>query len=168
MLPLSAAIPFALSVVTVSKPLPRTYDKRVWPTPPLRPREVKLLLKQSIRVRSRTFERTHTLPLSSLWGSVDIERLPDEWLPYNDKKQRGRWKQETVFTSVFRLRCPPAFRFSRLGYEVEVQVRILLLFRTCSSLTPCLQYCLYVMVRLGRLRSLSTVIPVTVSSGVCN
>lgn len=125
MLPLSAAIPFALSVITISKPLPRTYDKRIWPTPPLQPREVKFLLKQWIRVHSRTSERSHSSTLSSLWGSVDIERMPDEWFPSDDKRQWGRWKQQTIFTSAFRLRCPPTFHFSRLGYEVEIHVGVL-------------------------------------------
>ncbi|KZT69102.1 hypothetical protein DAEQUDRAFT_710642 [Daedalea quercina L-15889] len=142
-LPLSAPIPFALSIATVSRPLPSTYDKRIWPCPPLQPREVKLFLRQSVRVKSRTFDRTYTLPLSSLWGSVDIERFQDEWYPIDDLGRKGRWKQETVFTSVFRLKCPPAFKFTRLGHEVEIQVSY-----------------------FSRLHGMNTTIPINVASGM--
>ncbi|KAH9916025.1 uncharacterized protein B0H18DRAFT_77405 [Fomitopsis serialis] len=147
-LPLSAPIPFALSIVTVSRPLLRTYDKRIWPSPPLQPREVKLFLRQRVHVRSRTFDKTYTLPLSPLWGSVDIERFQDEWFPIDDLGIKGRWKQQTVFTSVFRLRCPPTFKFARLGHEVEIQ------------------YFLYVRVKFGRFHRLSTTIPISIASGI--
>ncbi|KAH9836124.1 uncharacterized protein C8Q71DRAFT_67139 [Rhodofomes roseus] len=147
-LPLSSAIPFALSIATVSRPLPRTYDRRIWPSPPFKPHEVKLTLRQSVRVKSRTFDRTYILPLSSLWGSVDIERFPDEWYPIDDLGVKGRWKQESVFTSVFRLRCPSAFRFSRLGHEVEIQ------------------YLVHIRVKFDRFHKMSTTIPINVASGM--
>ncbi|KZT69103.1 hypothetical protein DAEQUDRAFT_276022 [Daedalea quercina L-15889] len=149
-IPVRARFPFTLDVTTVSSPMLRNDDERIWPSPPTHPREVLAELQQRVHIRIGSESRTYTSPAQSLWGgTTDVGPFVKDWLPSEGDATAGKWKQDMTFRSSFSPLSTPTFRFERVGAS-EVHV----------------EYSLRINVHFGPHHSLELDIPVVISSGL--
>ena len=123
-LPVSASVPFALHVITISPPVSRDDEGTIWPSPPSHPREVLAEVEQRVSIRIGTETRTHAAPVASMWGdATDVGPFEKEWIPSEGDATTGRWRQEMTLRSSLALSGTPSFSFSRDGSsEVRVEV----------------------------------------------
>ncbi|KAJ3491647.1 hypothetical protein NLI96_g561 [Meripilus lineatus] len=125
-LPLFADIPFTLSIITETKEM--KYDaadqhKDVFPVPPSNADNITFLLRRKVemKVNGLSEERWETLAqlgalgkaspeLSSETNPRDVSLTSEKWwIPTENDKQVGAWRQETTIKSTFRLRSTPTF-----------------------------------------------------------
>ncbi|TFY58227.1 hypothetical protein EVJ58_g6552, partial [Rhodofomes roseus] len=130
-IPLFASVPFELIIVTTSKSSKRTpgsESKPIWPAPPTRPEGVRLELRRTAYVQTShlTWKQHDSLSLLGDLGepgkglNVQVRPAAKEWLSINGTK--GRWRQQTTFSSSFNLACPPSFKFPTLSVEYNLTV----------------------------------------------
>lgn len=125
--PIWTPIPFTLTVVTTSKTCKRTSDSEsgpIWPAPPTKPEDVRLELVRTAYVRTGhlTWTQKDRIALLGRLGEhkkgedIRVQTAQKAWLPNSETK--GRWKQQTSFTSSLDLSCSPSFKSPTLSVEV--------------------------------------------------
>ncbi|TFY53331.1 hypothetical protein EVJ58_g9511 [Rhodofomes roseus] len=143
--PLRTAIPFTLSVTTLSKPHPRDYEGQLWPSPPCQPEAYDFVLKEDVflRIGTPTKKKTGSISLRQPPRPMHFEPAKKEWIAATGGQ--GQWKQEITMKSSIRLECPPTFTFTWEG-----KIRLAISYRLC------------VTVKFGGMRSLTLEQPVTI------
>ena len=143
-LPLFAAVPFAVSIATTSAPLARARadahpeQKAVFPAPPALHTQVALCLCRMLRVRARrplgegaveVSEQSEVLSIlgGSLRADVETELPEREWVTHrgggagaSQDAEVGAWRQRARFEGTLRLRVPPTFATELVQCEVRV------------------------------------------------
>ena len=133
--PIMTPIPFALHIITISKPVKRdepfTHDI-IFPAPPTTPHsgiELKLMRNVYVRANFQDGESFSTL-IDHLGGfgpdptqTVHTDVKDAVWEACHDnhseKKHLGTWKQEVVFRSHFAVQCAPTFQSRTMRIDVR-------------------------------------------------
>ncbi|EPS98298.1 hypothetical protein FOMPIDRAFT_1031598 [Fomitopsis schrenkii] len=129
--PIWTPIPFTLTVVTTSKTCKRTSDSEsgpIWPAPPTKPEDVRLELVRTAYVRTGhlTWTQKDRIALLGRLGEhkkgedIRVQTAQKAWLPNSETK--GRWKQQTSFTSSLDLSCSPSFKSPTLSVEYALAI----------------------------------------------
>ena len=137
--PIFAIIPFSIKITTTTKVMKHTDaspDNELFPAPPATPSAFRFILTRNAVMlgtdgyRGGDSEDAGALgdigPQASSEDSCRVRSqvVPAVWTPLSDDeklpagKQRGTWKQESVFTSEFVLKCPPAFWHANFSVKV--------------------------------------------------
>lgn len=137
-IPLFAKIPFTLRIVTETKEMKYDADdkhKEVFPEPPSTPENVTFLLRRKLQMTAKGQSREKWETLSHLGGlgeqsselqggkpiTKGVSMTYDKWwIPSENDKHVGSWRQETTIDSSFTLKCSPSFSSSILQPEVLV------------------------------------------------
>ena len=114
-------------------------NEAVFPAPPNNPSTVEFELLRQVMVRTNQwtasgsetvldlggFGRSGPLAGGGIGPRVDV--MDKVWIPEggadgktDEKKQKGRWKQEVTFTSTFVITCSPTFVCPTLNNSVSV------------------------------------------------
>lgn len=134
---MKTAIPFMLTVITISKPMKKdshSDDDSIFPTLPRLDKDLEFRLEQEVWVRAECRENTSTQFVTYLGGMPEaysavprrettVEVIPSDkiWIPSDDapKADMGQWKQEVTFKSSFRLSHVPTFNAQIMSVQVR-------------------------------------------------
>ncbi|KAJ3558003.1 hypothetical protein NM688_g1164 [Phlebia brevispora] len=140
-IPIFTAIPFVLSVVTVSKTTRKDdtpTDQPIFPAPPLTPQGVEFKLTRAVMVHTRAWVANGTDTVAPLGGlspqakdphfydEVQVENIMKTWIPVfgEEKKSKGSWRQQVDFRSTFKLTCPPTFTTETMHVKYFLNLKI--------------------------------------------
>ncbi|KAI0683446.1 hypothetical protein BC835DRAFT_1423249 [Cytidiella melzeri] len=142
-LPVLTPIPFTLTVVTHSKsmkPEDKSAGETIFPTPPSKPEQLNFRIERYVFIRARGWtaagEDDFAVPLGGgdartplqapVYDPVGVLTTDKVWIPTegDEKHEKGRWKQEVVFKSYFRLNCPPAFHSETMQVRYNLSLKV--------------------------------------------
>ena len=123
--PVFAPVHIVINVVTMSEPVCREDTPKngpIFPAPPLGPSAIDLKFMREVVVAAEpwTVDGVETVGILGGFGSLgsELRAITDvkeiAWIAEagiyeesDEKKQKGRYKQEVTFTSTFEMTCPP-------------------------------------------------------------
>ena len=152
-------------------------SERVFPVPPLHPKEVDLSLKRQVYITARRWSAIDTetiAPVGSMGkaassGGVDhdvVTTYEKKWVPYNTESQTGSWRQETEMQSTLELKWSPSFSTQTLTQRVSAVPLIGLPLMRYSSLGHS-QYLLRLKVSFSGIgNNVEADIPIRITSGM--
>ncbi len=136
--PIFTPIPFALEIVTVTKPMAQEdtpLEQPIFPAPPTSPRDLELNLVRHVTLRENSWTSYDDDPVNGIGGfspappddqtlwyeQVQVDAPEKVWLPDlgDEKENRGSWKQQVNFKSSFTLTCPPTFSSETMSFTVR-------------------------------------------------
>jgi hypothetical protein len=136
--PVFAAIPFTLTITTHSKIMKfsdKSSDEQIFPAPPEKPDQIDFRIERDVFVRAKDWKSNRKNNRVSYLGGLgpdgsapEVDQEPVQvdgnnkvWIPNEggEKEAKGHWKQEVVFKSSFKLRCPPSFDSETMRVNVS-------------------------------------------------
>ncbi|KAH9937914.1 uncharacterized protein BXZ73DRAFT_100129 [Epithele typhae] len=153
-LPLSAVIPYTISVTTETPPLTRakaaglSSDKGVFPPIPTTPDAVEFKLRRRVKIMALKINSKSHKDICLFPGEKAAEKerkdgtlrpptaakvSPGEFVPERapgdekrtaGDKDAGTWVQRATFDSTLRLDCPPSFALSNIECSYELVVTV--------------------------------------------
>lgn len=152
LVPIFTPIPFKCNIVTMSKPMQRgdgtAEVETIFPAPPSKPQDIDFRLVRHVFLRANTWTENGNGKLASLGGlgsggvpseHLAVQLLDKVWVPESgdEKKQKGRWKQEVEIQSVFTLTCAPSFATDTMKVDVSDRAcRDLYCFKVADNVYP--------------------------------
>ncbi|CCM05840.1 uncharacterized protein FIBRA_08076 [Fibroporia radiculosa] len=131
--PIYTAIPFTVTISTTSKATKRgeTSDaKPIWPSPPVTSQDIRFELRREVHVVSQHLSgifHEKNIPLDGMDRSateVKVNVLPKKWVPLDTDASKGKWKQQTTFSSTIFLSCTPTFKSSRVEISYTMHIGV--------------------------------------------
>lgn len=106
--------------------------EKVFPVPPMHPKEVDLTLRRQVYITARRWAATDIQTLAPIGGmgkaasssSPDhdvVQTYEKKWIPSNTDSQTGSWRQETEMQSAFELKWSPSFSTPNLTQRVSAR-----------------------------------------------
>lgn len=133
-LPLFTDIPVTLRIVTTTKPMSKEDSEgkdtkeRLFPSPPLDPKEIGFHLRRRIHLNARGWEdegKENIVPLGGLGkaeaeeGQVSFRVEEKRWVPLEDDKHKGCWVRESTAGTTINLKSTPSFSTRVMSIEVR-------------------------------------------------
>ncbi|KAJ3488296.1 hypothetical protein NLI96_g2951 [Meripilus lineatus] len=138
-LPLFTKIPFKLRVVTTTKEMKYTTRdesdaERVFPVPPILPKEVELSLRRQVYITARRWAATDSetvAPVGSMGKSASSETRDEvvktyekRWVPCDKDNQTGSWRQQSEMQSTIELKWSPSFSTPNLTQRHFLRLKV--------------------------------------------
>jgi len=138
-LPLFTNIPVTIHVMTTTKSMKRgdsegrDTKERLFPCPPLDPKEIGFHLRRRIRLSARGWHEEGNENISPLGGLGKTEAAEEQvnfrvgekrWMPSEDDKTKGCWMQESTVDTTIHLTSSPSFSTRVMSIEYVLRIRI--------------------------------------------
>ncbi|KAI0783742.1 hypothetical protein C8Q75DRAFT_725249, partial [Abortiporus biennis] len=121
--PIFTQIPFELTVTSVTKEMKydeedETSTERLFPSPPIHPKEVEFVLRRHVHLNAQGWKATDTDTVAAVGGMgkdtenqklVNVQVTNKQWLPSENEKHTGSWKQMTTMKSFIMFKSTPSF-----------------------------------------------------------